>query len=119
MAGGPTRYNLTGTKGMPFSVKVKVNLKSGNIADASFPTRIFNRHDTTGAIVAAAVTTVDDPDENLIEMTVTDEEMDKLDPDKVYAYQIDGVAQDAYEEAIAHGRFYVNPRYSEGGGNAW
>lgn len=111
-----TRYNLTGTKGMPFSRRLSVNLKAGTVENATFPTRIFNRHDVTGTSVADALTSVVDPATNTIEITVSAVEMDKLDPDKVYAYQIDGQAQDQYIEPLAHGRFYVNPRYTEGGG---
>lgn len=112
-----TRYNLTGTKGMNFSRRIVVKLRDGTVTNATFPTRIFLRHDGTAAAVCLAETVVIDPAANLVEMRVAPVEMDKLDPDLVYSYQIDGVAQDQYAEPLAQGRFYVEPRYTEGGGN--
>lgn len=113
-----TRYNLTGTFGMPFSRKLSVQLKSGVIVNATFPTRVFRRHDETATAVVEANTAIVDEEASIVEMTISAVEMAKLDPDLIYAYQIDGQAQDNYIEPIAHGRFYVNPRYSEGGGTA-
>lgn len=110
------RYNLTGTQGMDFSRRLTVNLASGTVEGATFPVRVFNRHDHTGTPVCEAAAVVVDAPSSLIEITISRAEMGTLDPSLVYAWQIDGEAEDLYIEPLAQGRFYVEPRYNEGGG---
>lgn len=112
-----TRYNLTGIKGVDFLRKIVVNLTSGSVDNATFPIRVFNRHDETGAAVCTATAEVLDAATSTIQIKIDKLEMDKLDPAKVYAWQLEGVAQDQEGEVLAQGRFYVEPRYTEGGGN--
>lgn len=108
-----TVYMLTGKQGRDLFRLLSVSLSAGTIVDADFSFTLWPRHDPEHPIVDAGTVSIVDTETGTVQLHVPAAVVTALDPNRIYAYQIDGTAQDNTRETIAQGRFYVEAALTE------